>query len=80
MQGNLYSTVHACVCIPVAKVVTITVRGKILEGKNFGKSMPLKLLTKKILVNLPVVNRKNLTHELVSSVNQHLRLGLHPCA
>jgi len=39
---------------------------------NFGKSMPLKLLAGKILANLPVVNQKNLTCELVSSVNWHL--------
>jgi len=46
-----------------------TVRGKILEGENFGKSMPLKLLAGKFLANLPVADQKNFTQELVSCVN-----------
>jgi len=33
--------------------IAATVRGKILEGENFGESMPLKLLAGKILANLP---------------------------
>ena len=35
-----------------------TVRGKILEGENFGESMLLKLLARKNLANLPAVNQK----------------------
>ena len=45
---------------------TYTVRGKILEGENFGESMILKLLARKNLANLPA---KNLTREPVSSVS-----------
>ena len=35
-----------------------TIRGKILEEENFGKSMILKLLARKNLVNLPAVDQK----------------------
>jgi len=47
-------------------VCIATVHGKILEGENFGESASSR--------------SKNFTRELVSSVNQRLRLGLHPCA
>jgi len=52
---NNYSTYSA---LSLSMVVLNTVRGKILEGENFGESIPLKLLAGKILANLPVVNRK----------------------
>jgi len=55
----IYTYVYVCDCVCV-----YTVRGKILEGENFGDSIPPKLLAGKILANLPVVDRKNLTREI----------------
>ena len=51
LMGCSYLTaVHYDLCISVT-----TVRGKILEGENFGELMALKSLARKNLANLLVV-------------------------
>ena len=56
-QSNIiYLMVHKTSTVGVPNFLTIfigtTVRGKILEGENFGESLPMKQMARKILANL----------------------------
>ena len=55
----------------------ITVRGKILEGENFGESMLLKLLARKNLANLPAVDQKILFVSRLAASVFHPRAKKH---